>query len=86
MIKLRIIRMEENHMGYVVFEDLQSEKYLTILSDTPVKIHAVSCRFYINRGVNPTTVRWFGPFDTIEKAEIFAKQLGKSWKRAQCCP
>jgi hypothetical protein len=73
-------------MEYVVFEDLQSKKYITIPSDTPIKIHEITCRFYINRKVNATTVRWYGPFGTIKKAESFTKQLGKPWKRAQCCP
>jgi hypothetical protein len=72
-------------MEYVVFEDLQSKRYITNYDDTPVKIHKVTCHFYVDRDVNATTVRWSHPFNTIEKAENFAKKLGKTWKRARCC-
>jgi hypothetical protein len=70
----------------VVFEDLQSKKSITGPDDLPVKIHKDSCRFYVNRDVNATTVRWHGPFSTFDKAEACARRLGKPWKRAQCCP
>ena len=73
-------------MEYVVFEDLQSKKSITGPDDLPVKIHKDSCRFYVNRDVNATTVRWHGPFSTFDKAEACARRLGKPWKRAQCCP
>ena len=73
-------------MEYVVFEDLQSKKYITNPNDLPVKIHKKSCRFYVNRDVNATTVRWHGPFDTFDKAQKRAQQIGKPSKRAQCCP
>jgi len=73
-------------MEYVVFEDLQSRKHITDPNDLPVKIHKANCHFYINRKRNAPTVRWHGLFDTVEKAETYAQQLGKPWKRAQCCP
>jgi hypothetical protein len=73
-------------MEYVVFEDLLNKKFITVPNDLPVKIHRGSCRFYVNRDINATTVRWHGPFNTIDKAEACARQLGKPWKRAQCCP
>jgi len=72
-------------MEYVVFEDLQSNKSITNPGDLPVKIHKNSCRFYVNRDVNATTVKWHGPFETIDKAERYAQRLGKPWKKAQCC-
>ena len=73
-------------MEYVVFEDLQSKNYITNHDDTPVKIHKVTCPFYVNRDVNASTVSWSQPFETLEKAENFSKNLGKPWKRARCCP
>lgn len=82
----RIESLGRLNMKYVVFEDLQSKKFITSPSDLPVKIHRDSCRFYVNRDVNATTVTWHGPFNTIEKAEACAQQLGKPWKRARCCP
>jgi hypothetical protein len=71
-------------MEYVVFEDLQSKNYIINPEDTPVKIHKVTCPRYVNRKVEAPTVRWSKPFDTLEKAENFAKKLGKPWKRARC--
>ena len=72
-------------MGYVVFEDLQSKRFITGFSDTAVKIHKDSCRFYLNRKRDASTVRWHGPFNTLEEAKAFARQLGKSWRCARCC-
>lgn len=72
-------------MGYVVFEDLQSKRFITGPSDTAVKIHRDSCRFYVVGDRNTTTVRWHGPFDTLDEAEGHARKLGKLWKHAQCC-
>jgi len=76
----------ELKMGYMVFEDLQSKKFITGPRDLPVKIHRDSCRFYVDRDINATTVRWYGPFDTLDNAEAYARRLGKPWKRAQCRP
>jgi hypothetical protein len=73
-------------MEYVVFEDLQSKTKITKPSDTPVKIHKVTCRSYVNRDVNAKTVQWSYPFKTISEAQAWAKQTGKPWKRAKCCP
>ena len=73
-------------MEYVVFEDLKNKKQITNPDDPPVKIHKISCRFYIDRKRNATSVRWYGPFGTIEEAERCSQQLGKPWKRAECCP
>ena len=72
-------------MQYVVFEDLQSKKKIAKVSDTPVKIHKATCRFYINRKVDAPTVRWYGPFNAIGEAEACAKQTGKPWKKAEDC-
>ena len=72
-------------MGYVVFEDLVCKTYIAKPGDTPVKIHKDNCRHYVNRKINAPTVRWHGPFDTLEEAEKYAKSLGKPWKKANCC-
>jgi hypothetical protein len=72
-------------MKYAVFEDLESKKKITIVSDTPVKIHKATCHFYVNRKVDAPTVKWHGPFDTIGEAEAYAKQTGKPWKKAKDC-
>jgi len=43
----------ELKMGYMVFEDLQSKKFITGPRDLPVKIHRDSCRFYVDRDMQP---------------------------------
>ena len=73
-------------MGYVVFEDLLRKKFIISLIDVPVKIHKDDCRFYVSREPETTTVRWYGPFETVGEAEELARSLGKPWKRAECCP
>jgi hypothetical protein len=72
-------------MKYVVFEDLQSKKFITNPSDLPVKIHTEKCRFYKNRKVKATTVKWHGSLNTLSEAESYAEKLGKPWARAKCC-
>lgn len=71
-------------MKYVVFEDSQSKIRITNYSDdTPVKIHKVTSKWYVNRKKDATTCRWSKPFDTAKEAEEYAERLGKPWKWAR---
>ena len=71
-------------MNYVVSEDL--------VDATETKVHRETCRYYLNRKGNATTVKWHGPFDdykiACQKAQKIAhnKRFGTKLNPYCCNP
>ena len=69
-------------MSFVVFEDFDDA--------TETKIHRESCRHYLNRKLDASTVRWHGPFERLKDAEEHAESVATSKRhgvkaKPSCC-